>query len=127
MLPGRPAQEGRIGGGGGGGGETKRKIMIAGTPKHNDNIHCAARCWVKKRRRERRKSDSGRWMDGCLLDGFAARSLAFAGLRMHNTREEEEEEAKEPSTDVAPLVRGDKKEGREEETACHSSLLPERS
>ena len=37
-----PAKEGRIGGGA---VETKRKIMIAGTPKHNDNIHYTARCW----------------------------------------------------------------------------------
>ena len=46
-----------------GGGETKRKIMIAGTPKHNDNIQC----WAK--RKERRKSATE--MDG-RLDGWMA-------------------------------------------------------
>ena len=47
---------------GGGGGETKRKIMIAGTPKHNDNIHCWA--MRKERKEEERDGRTRTEMDG---------------------------------------------------------------
>ena len=49
--------------GGGGGGETKRKIMIAGTPKHNDNIHC----WAKGKERRKSATEDRRWMDGWMV------------------------------------------------------------
>ena len=45
------------------GGETKRKIMIAGTPKHNDNIHC----WARGEKGGRARATDGEmdgWMDG---------------------------------------------------------------
>ena len=46
-----------------GGGETKRKIMIAGTPKHNDNIHC----WAKGKERRKSATEDRRWIDGWMV------------------------------------------------------------
>ena len=58
-----PGESVPIGCGGGCGGETKRKIMIAGTPKHNDNIHC----WAKGKERRKSATEDRRWMDGWMV------------------------------------------------------------
>ena len=46
----------------GGAVETKRKIMIAGTPKHNDNIHS----WSREGERKEEEECDGE-MDGWLV------------------------------------------------------------